>query len=692
MIRLKKIIKTASLIQAVFLNIVIFFLINLVFEPTPKSDDYDMVMILYGAYTGEYTPYMLYSNIIMGKVIQGLLTIFPSVSWYYVLLSGGILLSLITVIYIYTKKSNSLEWMITSVPFLLLAGYELYIRITFTKVSGVLISAGFLWLLYLIDKNSRFSIKYIWGIILIIYGVLIRGPMFEVIVAVFFSSFILYILQAFRRKDKKAIKGVMYFVFLVILLWMVTEALGKTSSHLRSMNEEWKYYSEVNGKRSALIDYGWPDYNTYLEEYERLGISENDVLLWKNCAVINDTEILTPTLLEQIRSIAPTQADKKISEIIDSSSKKMISYYLDDTGIFFFLIGCIFLVLQKKKSGLIPIIGVGGCCLFSYYYMSYMGRLQHHVDVVVMIAGAFLLLYYCFPSEVKRKTQLQLCISMGFVFIIFIQRFYINISNSSYYTEELGKPGKSQIENYKKNKDLLELFSEDENHLYNFLAYETNWTYDAAWNIFEVVTPDFYHNLYTTNRYAIPPTDQILSNYSIKNVYKEAIDSDVVYYVSTDRLREHMDILCQYLKEHYNENTYYTIVKQIDDVNVYRFNAGEIKPSWKESDIINEADIISDVQINHNDDGTITVSGYAFLEDIDSFSQNIYIEAVDKITGESIYTYGVQKENDLFVEKDKYHGRYSSFSGTVEPNNLDECSLYLYIDIGADVYKLDLED
>ena len=49
--KVKRIIET-ELCQSVLLNLLVLIVLLLLFEPTDKPDDFDMSMILYGAYNG----------------------------------------------------------------------------------------------------------------------------------------------------------------------------------------------------------------------------------------------------------------------------------------------------------------------------------------------------------------------------------------------------------------------------------------------------------------------------------------------------------------------------------------------------------------------------------------------------------------------------------------------------------------
>lgn len=75
-----------------------------------------------------------------------------------------------------------------------------------------------------------------------------------------------------RRKLLQEIGCLMagIFIFLVI---------PKVPQYSSEENGYWSYYWQMNAVRSAIQDYEMPDYATYKEIYEKLGISQNDIYM-----------------------------------------------------------------------------------------------------------------------------------------------------------------------------------------------------------------------------------------------------------------------------------------------------------------------------------------------------------------------------------------------------------------------------
>lgn len=687
--KMKLLQENKTVLNAFFYNLLILVLSLFFFEPTPKQDDYDQTMVLYGGFTGEYSHYAQYISFILSKIIRCLMCLFPFISWYYIILYFFIFLSLVLITYVFIARSENNEWKFPVFIVLLFCGYELFIRFTFTKVAGITMIAGFIFLLYLIEKYDTSFLKYLIGIFFIFLGMIVRSSMYELMVEIFFSVFVISILSL-KRNKKNILFQVTIFILIVVSMYGCSKLLNIMDLRIKSQNEEWNYYNEVNSSRVALQDYGMPEYKKYSNEYANIGMSENDYNAWKNEGIYNDYEFFTPERLREIRNIESIQKNKSVFQIVLNSFRNMLSYYCFDTGFFLFFAAIIFLCFYISQNRMRYLIPVWSCCLFAYIYMYYRGRLRHHVDVMILIAGAIILIFYCFPIQDTSITNKIRCFSsLGILILIFVIIHYDKLVHSSYYGADYGS-GKSQYEEYKKNRENLSLMSEDKNHLYLIGTFSTDYIFNREWPIFEVVTPGFYHNMIASNQYHVPHSDKILDDFNIKNLYKELTNNAYMYVVTVDEKPTFVDTLCTYISEHYYSDVFYTKVKEIDNINIYRFTSGDFKPLWKSKKKGNVDNVVSNVTLTKTEGGKYVIEGYAYIDGVDSYSQNIYLEVTDEITGDKEYVYTLQSENQLFLKEDKYHGRYSKFYGIVDKNEIANIQINIYLETENEVYCLKL--
>lgn len=557
------------ILKAIGCNVIVLLALLFVFEPTPKSDDYDQVMIVNGGFTGHYSPYLPYCNYFFSKLNQILYSLMPDIAWYYVLQYVLIFISLALVTTIFERKSDKekhFELLIFIV--LLFCGYELYIRFTFTKVAGITIISGFMALLDLILEEQKKIRKYIFPCLLIVVGMTIRISMYLLIAEVFASSFLIFLVET-KKFNIYKLKQTVMFVFFVLLFYICNIGLSKFHAYMISQHEAWENWYQVNSVRARLQDYDMADFETYKENYSEIGISYNDYCTWKNQSIYMDKDYFTPELLEDIADIRPIQGEKSIIEILTDTFHSSLSYYLGDTGIYLFFIVAIMLFLLEGKKTLKYISIVFSFCFLAYVYMNYRGRLQHHVDVCILIAGAFLLLYYScrFKGQVLQKDIKRNILIFSMV-LLFIISFYSEVSSSSYYGSQYGNIA-SKKEQQKKNKETLDVLSKDKKHFYLFAASDTNRIYDEVWEMFQKVELGYYSNLGISNRYYWPNIEETLKNYEIDNVIADSVDSDVIRFAATIHNPGYINIVTTYIREHYNEKAESILEKQVGEVNVY---------------------------------------------------------------------------------------------------------------------------
>lgn len=678
--------KPCYLLFIILVNIVVLGVLLLLFEATGKSDDYDMANALFGGIAGETSPFILYINPLLGYVLQFLVNIFPSVSWLYITEIFSIFLSFCIISWILLKKNNIQKFYLFYSVLMLFAGYEFYIRITFTKTAGILILTGFLYILYAIDEECQ-KTRIIGGMMLILLGTLWRTGMLDLIIEIFFSAFIAFLITSIKKGDKKIVVRTFTFIIVVIILLISGELIGRSRNFFYERDQEWKEYLSYNSARSALFDYGMPDYDTYKEEYNNLGVSKNDYLLWSKTANIADPDVLSVDMMKKIRSIKQDEENSSSIRTFWQASQNLLDYLLGNT-MFYLLICCIVLLIlcgEKRKRIIIAPLCI--CLLFAYYYMYFRGRTQHHVDACIILAAAVILLYYGSNTKKTCKdTLMKIGLHIGLIFIIFINKFYEDITTSSYLGPSYADY-KSERVQVQKNYDRLSLLSDDATNFYLISSYETHTIYQC-FTTFQAIEKGFYHNLFRQNQYTVPLFRKPLENYGIKNPYKEIVNSTSIYYCVSDRCKNEMDIILQYIREHYYPNAYYTLVKSVEGLYIYRFSDGDLQ--IKISRLQNKNEVIKEVHSTLNGD-TLEISGYAFIEGIDSYAQDIYIETENIESGERDYYFTLQEKNPKYATEDKMNGKYSLFSVSLSVSDLENKQTYLIVKNENGTYRLPIE-
>ena len=674
-----RISKYKSILLAVLLNFIILLAQLTLFEPTPKYDDINSTFMLYGVYTGKYSAYTLYNNFLFSKLISVLMGVFPKVSWYYVIQYLYIFVSLTSITYILLKRGQGTRKIYGVAICIFFCAYELYIRFTFTQTAGILIIAGLTILFYLIDCREKKIGLYIWGIFLVFLGQTIRTSMYKLMIVVFLSAFVVFLYEHWHEK-KELPKRVFTFALLVVGMYLMSILLIQFNHFMYCQDDGWKRYIEVNSIRADFTENHIADYDTYKDEYEQMGVSENDIYAMHEKVMINDYDFATPTLFEAVRNIEPIQQDKKISIVFKEASKGLLQYYFGETG-FIILIVAIIYIFFSLVHPIIYLFPVIVSCLFSYYYMFYMGRTQHHVDVMVMIGAAVILLYYVAPNYVDKHRVYKLNILLMGMTLLYVGKHYIKLTSSSYYGNEYG-----DVESYKEkneqNMRVMSLLSSDRQHFYYFGTYDGNAIYFPTKSMFEIPEKESYSNMAIWGvSYAVPDVDLVLQKNNISNVYKEITNSNKIYFCCAQGNEEEVQILEKYIQEHYNEDAVAYRVKTIGNLNIYRFlEKGYLPPN----DNTVEGEISGECKVEQKKQNRYCITGEAYIKGINSFPQNIYLEIYDKVSGTTQVVYPLQTISSNKSERDK--GESSTYEAEVR-GKIDGLRIKLYLENGLDMYS-----
>lgn len=547
-----------NIFYSVVINTIFIVVFFLLFEPSAKSDDYDMTNILYGGMNGQYSPFIMYSNYIWGRILVFLMELFPTVSWFF--LSQYLLMYSANIFIGYIAINDNKCKMPLFIVYLFVFSYEFYMRITFSKTAGFLIFSGLFFILYYIERNKN-KLVFIIGVFYIFVGLLIRNSFYMLMLVIMFPTFINYLICADKREMKR---GISCFIIVVVIGYILSWGLKTYNVNIYKNDELWNQYLENNSVRASLIDFGIPNYEEYKEEYQAIGVSENDYKLWFSYNFRCDEDRLDDEMYHNIVNIRVINRPPLIERII-TYTRGIVDYVFSNIVSVFFVLFLSFAVLSKmhKKKLKILLIVVFG--FIPYYYLSLIGRMQHHVDVVIFISLILLLLYYIEDFEWNSRAIILSII----IFSVISSRFYRDISSNSYYGDAYGCI-LSEKETRQDNYNMMKSISQDKDHIYIIPPLETNRIY-PCFCVDEVIEKNFYDNIFIANSNHIPIAKQILNNYEITNLWNEATDSEVIRFAFSDSTIEQLESVTKYINENYNKNAIYELVDKVDNLYIYRF-------------------------------------------------------------------------------------------------------------------------
>lgn len=566
----------------ILINIIVLFVSLLLIEPTNKTDDYDMLCTLYGGMSGEYSPYMLYSNVIFGEICVFLLELFPNVAWYYVLqyflmvsanivflcalneetsknnhdTFKGICLGKEFVTYPKTKMFLYYIWLI-------IFSYEFYIRITFSKTAGFLTFIGYICFYFYIKTQKKMWI--VPGIFYIFWGIIIRPSFYLMITIIMFFVFLIFVFESLKKLfdhklDKKiVITYVAKFIIIAMSTYIFYILLGDYNSYRYSKDELWSNYTEENVARATLVDYGIPDYNEYKDEYANLGVSQNDFKFWFTYGIRGDSSRLTSELYNEI-GLLREDSDNSCFDEIALILKDVIPYLMSQSFFILFIVYAYCLVEENKKN-LIKVIAMLAAVLIVFVYLKLIGRITHHIDVVLFSSVDLILLMYIQKYNLNFKKLISL-LSVSLVFIIITN--YTEIVSSSYDGRNFDS-FKGRVE---ENFEELNSLSNDKEHLYVIHPQYSELLF-ISFSMFEVIPKNFYSNIWRPNVNHAQAWNVPLDNYSVENIWREATDSNIIRFVCTKNIEEQITCVEQYIQENYNKNAKAHIIHDDGKVLVY---------------------------------------------------------------------------------------------------------------------------
>ncbi|MCX7735835.1 MAG: hypothetical protein N2319_03890 [Candidatus Kapabacteria bacterium] len=252
---LQKFLQEKPFLFSLVLNTILFafFFISL----TPNfntNDDYELLSIVAGRY-GEPSEMMVFTNVIIGKILVSLYKFNIHIPWYSLYLIFGIFISNIVLTYLLFKFQPNLLTLFFSILLSLFFIIINYINIQYTIVAGLLMLSGMslLFSSNFMNKTTKFSkyLIYFFGSLIFIFGSLIRFENFFLINFLFMSIIIIISLKFF--KEAKERKRIIRFVFIFIITICSSYILKKYNDSFYIVNQEFNKFIEYQSYRPILM-------------------------------------------------------------------------------------------------------------------------------------------------------------------------------------------------------------------------------------------------------------------------------------------------------------------------------------------------------------------------------------------------------------------------------------------------------
>ncbi len=550
-------LQSYSMLIATGMNFIVFlFNVFICYPVSETGDDSVMMSIVSGGY-GEYSSYIVFSNIFYSKIIVLLTAYIGGINWYTAIQFLIIFLAFTCITYVLLRKFSYRLGSILAVAFLICFSYDMYVSYQFTKSAAIATATGCFLLFYFLEQDK---IKIGWssvGVIFILIGSLIRFYSFLAVMGIFSVLGVIRVVFYFIKKQYKCI-----WRYVIVFSLTILSSFGfyLADKAVYNSQPDWKEYKEYNSMRSKIRDYPIPIYEENTEAYKNIGMSKNDydnLLQWN----IGDTQYYTIDLYQKILNISSQKNEGKNDK---QSFARGISFYYDRYmemnwtqcyAIVFFLL--LIMATREKKSdiciaGIIPLIMI---LIFSLY-LYFQGRYGlQRIELILWIAGWLLMLSLIKDDEFDKAPGVCIFIIVCMLLnLSCFQKYKINIDN-----KDSMKQAKQEVRKF------YDYMNENKDKVY--LLDATSGYMGEAINLFEEYPLGYCDNVLGLGGWYTKSPIMLANKkyHGIENIFADTVDNQHIYIVD----KQEIDVEVQYIKEHYNKDAYAEKVEQIGSYNIY---------------------------------------------------------------------------------------------------------------------------
>ena len=578
---MKKIVyyKHSRILYSIILNMIICTVFICIFPSLYSlGDEREQVqMITDGFYHMSFSNYFLFSAI--GFVQR---VIYPLNAYVIV----HLVLSLIAFIAITRVFLDRCNILFATCATLFISGFfaiNHYVTVSFSHLPSLLTITGFLCVIHY-AKREKWIFGTVFGMLLAIVGSTYRFQMFEMSCAVAAFYILGKSLSEYFCVDKDNRKIVSFFRILFekkrfiicLTILIISFTLNYASDIINTSTPELNYYKQYTLARSAIWDYPIPDYEVCKEEYDSIGIDENDIAMFR-AQYMDDEGAFPLEKLYQIKEIK-TAYDRIERPILQVLKEMIVSEVGNvkaqgDKGIASVaggLIVILFIILMKKRNYFIP------ACLIiitalDYSYLWMIGRPVFRGVYMTWLGMVVFLLYSISYSEARdyvqrlyenRKVALKTIVV--FACVIF-SIFGIYFSHRGNFTD-------GNIKTAQKDINLLNYMNTQKNKKYE-ISRGAGFNYNPDNNFYYVTKRNTEQN-YLLNKgtyYKHPYYIDVFKDFGTENYYSNLLNDGIYFVDSIDG--KDTEMMQKYLQKYYSNNKTVSVSKvdSVNSFNIYKF-------------------------------------------------------------------------------------------------------------------------
>ena len=550
--------KNNTLLIIILINLIIFSIVNTVFDIKYEQVDDFIIYNLYSGLDGTYNFHGVYIHPVICILVGLLFRIIPTINWHsiYLLLMQFICFTIIGYI-IVKKQKNEISILIYTL-FASIFYTALLLLIQYTSVAALLILTAFFIIINEIDKQNKTKKWIILSSLLYLLGIMTRMQSLLIIVP-FFVIYLIYYLVKYKLKDK-TIRFIKYYLVLLI----ITAVVYISNTIIYNSNDLYKEYMEYNNLRAQLHDLSYTNYSQNKEIFNQIGWSQNDHYIFYTFN-FGDENVYTKENLQKIIDYKKQKGEYynlnlEINSIINNLKDEMIN---TNTYITLIFLGTFFISLLNKENKRINIL-IALTTVAVHILFIVLNRSMLRVIIPEYILGTLLILYnFKFDINKKYNTKAVAIIS------IVIPIIAITISGTKYNFNY-------ELDSYSNYKQLIEYTSNHKENVYLYTVPSLQFRY-LTYSVYEMPPKSAFSNLrvmggwdmFTQNYYDFKQRYNLEGTFLDllkENVY--LIDGDVTW--SGRRYSNYIDNVVLFIKENYNIDVKYEKINSFKNLYIYK--------------------------------------------------------------------------------------------------------------------------
>ena len=515
------------------------------FDVTPiyyNNDDLFLKQVASGELTGTPETHLLHLGFLPGCLLSALYRILPLVPWYGIFLFGCMYLSIFIAYVAILKRTSGMMARITlTISSIAVISFFLLYHLTqiqYTTVTAAVCAASMVC--FYLAKEDQHPATYLkncsGSLLLFALSYEIRSEACLMFLPTFFVIGLCKVLQ-----NRNLLKSILSYgaTLLAILLAAI---LIENVAYART---DWKEFRQYNTYREQVVDYGgYPDYETYQEVYDELGINYESYVAASSRYQILLDEHINVTFMKRMEALSP-HSDFDLMGMINAFIEKHIFSYQDRPlnlivyATYFFAF--VWILASRKWKDLLDLGAIFAGRMVIWIYLLYIGRCPARVTQGIYIAELFLLF-----ALLYAKTKLHSVCNILFISCLLgitIKWGIPHITDHFHYI-------RSQLSFSVAYEEIRTYFDENNESLYLLDTNSFSYFNESIWAPTPASTSNFVlMGSWTANS---PWTDQILNQYGFTSYEEAALTSDHVYFVFMDSPGTSYDYLTDYIASKVN--------------------------------------------------------------------------------------------------------------------------------------------